>query len=136
MQNVLVDDRRIWVDLYVYSLFSPRSCSSDPFRLVHNRWHVLTKAGPTIPSRKAEEDVVMRVAVALAVVMILKPHAGTGMVPVIGTHRMAWYSTSKLTPKTIATAMKGDLGDAPGQGHLVNDVARGGEAVAGTRTGG
>jgi len=82
----------------------------------------------------------LRVAVALAVVMILKPHAGTGMVRVIGAHRTAWYSTSRLTgthPEGTVTAMKGDPADAQGQGQgrLVNDVS-GGEAIAGTRTGG
>jgi hypothetical protein len=82
----------------------------------------------------------LRVAVALAVVMILKPHAGTGMVRVIAAHRMAWYSTSSLTgthPEGTATATKGDPADAQGQGQgrLVNDMS-GGEAIAGTRTGG
>jgi hypothetical protein len=80
----------------------------------------------------------LRVAVALAVVMILKPLAGTGMVRMIGTHRMAWYSTTRLTgthPEGTVTAMKGDPADAQGQGRLVHDVS-GGEAVAGTRTGG
>ena len=30
MQNVLVDDRRIWVDLYVSQLFIKRVCYADP----------------------------------------------------------------------------------------------------------
>ena len=82
----------------------------------------------------------LRVAVALAVVMILKSHAGTGMDRMIGAHPMAWYSTSRPTgthPESTVTAMKGDLADAQGQGQnrLANDVS-GGEAIAGMRTGG
>ena len=81
----------------------------------------------------------LRVAVALAVVMISKQQAGTGMVRVIGAHRMAWFSTSGrigIHPESTVTAMKGDPANVQGQGQgrLVNDVS-GGEARAGTRTG-
>jgi len=82
----------------------------------------------------------LRVAVALAVVMILKLQGDIGVVTATGAHRMAWYSTSQLIgtrPESTVTAMKGSPADvqARGQGRLANDVT-GGEVKAETPTGG
>lgn len=79
-------------------------------------------------------------AVASAVVMILKPHGGTGMTRVMKIHHMDWCSITGVIethPESIVTAMKGVPANVQGQGqgHLANDMS-GGEAIAGTRTGG
>jgi len=79
--------------------------------------------------------------VASAVVMILKQHGGIGVATlVMKVHHMEWYSISGLIethPESTVTAMKGVPANVQGQGqgHLANDV-NGGEAIAGTRTGG
>jgi hypothetical protein len=80
------------------------------------------------------------VAVASAVVMILKPHGGFGVTRVMKIHHMEWYSITGLIethPESIVTATKGvpENVQGQGQGRLANDV-NGGEAIAGTRTGG
>jgi hypothetical protein len=88
------------------------------------------------------EDVVMpglRVAVASAVVMILKQHGGIEMANVIKARHMAWCSISRrieIHPENAVTVMKEGPADAQGrgQGRLANDMS-GGEAEAGTRTG-
>ena len=72
--------------------------------------------------------------------MILKQHEGTGMALVMKVHHLEWYSISGMIethPESTVTAMKGVPVDIQGQGpgHLTNDVS-GGEAIAGTRTGG
>jgi len=72
--------------------------------------------------------------------MILKQHGGTGVARVMKVHHMEWYSISGLIethPESTVTATKGVPANVQGQGqgHLPNDVS-GGEAIAGTRTGG
>ena len=79
-------------------------------------------------------------AVASAVVMILKPHGGTGVTRVMKVHHMEWYLITGLIethPESTVTAMKEVPANVrgQGQGHLANDVT-GGEAIAETRTGG
>jgi hypothetical protein len=87
----------------------------------HNPWHVSIKLGATIPSERAKRFAVenLGVAVASAVVMTLKPQESTGMVRVMGVHRMGWCSISgKMTIHTESVTMTdGVYADAQGQGR-------------------
>ena len=76
------------------------------------------------------------VAVALAVVMILKRHGSTGitMAGVIEARRMRWYSISRMLrihPEGAATVTNGGRTDVQGQGRLAKEGS-GGAAEAGT----
>jgi hypothetical protein len=76
------------------------------------------------------------VAVASAVVMILKPHGSTGMMMagVIEAGRMRWYSISgilRIHPECTVTATNGGRADVQGQGRLTKEGSIG-AAEAGT----
>lgn len=57
MQNVLVDDRRIWVDLYAKQFH--RACERRANAVTApNQWRASTGAGLMIPSEMAKESAV------------------------------------------------------------------------------
>jgi hypothetical protein len=74
------------------------------------------------------------VAVVSAVVMISKPHGGTGMMMagVIKTRPMRWYSIfGMIHPEGAVTVAKGGHTDVQGQGRLAREGSVG-AAEAGT----
>jgi len=73
------------------------------------------------------------VAVALAVVMILKPRGSTGMAMAgaIEVRRMRWYSISGIHPEGTVTVTNEGHADVRGQGRLMKEGS-GGVAEAGT----
>jgi hypothetical protein len=54
MQNVLVDDRRIWVDLYAKNFTEHVNARANAVT-APNQWRASTRAGPMIPSEMAKE---------------------------------------------------------------------------------
>jgi hypothetical protein len=109
----------------------------DAFLLAHNRSHDLTISGQIILLEGIKRDAGMpEVAVASAVVRILKPHGGTGMMMtgVIEAGRMRWYSISgmlRIHPEGTVTATKGGHAGVQGQGRLAIEGSVG-AAEAGT----
>jgi hypothetical protein len=134
MQNVLVDDRRIWVDLYVSQLFIKRVYRSGAFLLAHNLSHGLTTSGQIILIERTGG--MPEVAVASAVVMILKPHESTGMMMAgaIEASRMRWYSISgvlRIHPEGTVTGTNGGRASVQGRCRLAKGGSVG-AAEAGT----
>jgi hypothetical protein len=82
----------------------------------------------------------VQVAVASAVVMILRRHVGTEMARATGAHRMGWYSISGMlgipleSAVTVTSGVPANVQDQ-GQGHLGQERSDG-EAKAGTLGGG
>ena len=109
MQNVLVDDRRIWVDLYVPSLDSEYRDTDNPFnRTAHNLSPASILPGRTIlpwdnVADVEEEDVAMGSAVDSAAEKISRPHDDTEMAVTTAAVNTGWCLMSRVI-EDIASA--------------------------------
>jgi hypothetical protein len=93
MQNVLVDDRRIWVDLYVRNYFID-NCLSYLIYAARSLWHGSILPGPITP----KWDCIAKRGVGLVVVKIWKKLDDTGQLEeAMAEMVMEWCSKSQMT---------------------------------------
>jgi hypothetical protein len=93
MQNVLVDDRRIWVDLYVLTILVDPTLTS--FRAARSPWHGSILPGPITP----KWECVAKRKVDLVVETIWRKHGGTELV----TKAMAEMAVMEWCSKSLMT---------------------------------
>lgn len=93
MQNVLVDDRRIWVDLYVLTI--PVDLTLTSFRIARSPWHGSILPGPITP----KWECAAKRKVDLVVETTWRKHGGTELV----TEAMGEMAAMEWCSKSLTT---------------------------------